>query len=225
MGVDDEDVILDIKLLDELCEKKAQVQADALAVEAGFAGGAVMVWNGHYDMTPKLREGFVNNYGASRLDPEVKAQSIAHFKLLEDGSGLEIHKDYCFIPATQAARRAAETQKPETAAEREARLRKAAIERRAIHLAAPKVAGTPLEGRAYWPGGGYIPSVEQDDDGTFVVALLIKIPAADVEAVFAEAEQLYDQELIERAQLVEAARIAAAAQTDAGEPAELEETV
>lgn len=199
MGVDDEDVLLDIRLVDQLCEQKAQEEADRAALEQGFAAGAVNTWSGHHDTPPKARDGYVPCYNASTLDADVRATAIAHFTLRSDGSGLDLSKDCCFVPAGPSTRRSVRSAAAptETAEQRNARDRLFAIERRAVQLAAPMVAGTPLEGRAFWPSAtGYLSPIVRQDDGTYVVALLVTIPAEDVEGAMAEAERIYDAELL-----------------------------
>ena len=71
---------------------------------------------------------------------------------------------------------------------------------RAARLAAPKVAGTEFEGRAFWPldRHDWIRPISVDEDGeTATLALLVKVPIGAVEAQLAEAERRLEAELQE----------------------------
>ncbi|WP_129792600.1 ParB/RepB/Spo0J family partition protein [Sphingosinicella sp. CPCC 101087] len=203
MGTEDKDVILDPSIVDKLCAKRTAEDAQHFAQEQGFLDGVVKPWSGPSWAEPKAPAGFKRAYGLNpdSVPEEKRADTVMAFAIASDGSTLE-PLGYCYVRAEPESQPARSGYTPETPEQRAARERREAIEERAIRLAAPKVAGTPLEGRAFWPSnhGSWIDPVEQDDDGNFVIALLIKIPAADVEAAMAEAERLYEQEQAELAE-------------------------
>lgn len=213
MGADDADVLLDMRLVDRIAQERAAAEADRFGKEAGFAGGEVMVWSGRYDSWPKAPDGFIMAYqDAMDMTDEERAYLRAIFAIAEDGSRLEL-RQFHFRPRAAQPGASEARHMPETAEQRTARERERQIERIAIRLAAPKVAGTPLEGRAYWPAErAWVEPMELDEErGVYVIALLVTVPIDEVKSVQDAAEIEYQRLIDERAarQAAEAAREAA----------------
>lgn len=216
MGAEDADVLIDMRLVDKLAQERATEEADRFGKEAGFAGGAVQVWSGQYNSWPKAPDGYIMNYNRDPMDMSdaERAPMIAIFAIAKDGSRLELNDyGYCFRPFAQKPAASEARHMPETAEQRAARERDRHIERIAARIAAPKVAGTGLEGRAYWPADyGYVDNLQIDAErGVYVVAMLITVPIEDVKAAQGEAEIEYQRLIDERAarQAEEAAKEAA----------------
>lgn len=243
MGNEDENVLLDTFLVDRLAREKADAEADRVAQQAGFRAGAYVPLSSAYFHTPRPPQGFA----ALRPTPddfpaEEKAESVAILRLEEDGSALYL-TGYHFPKACPEHSRGAApasgapfppslsgppqstTSRGESEIERLARIRRQKIEARALQLAAPRLAGTPLARRAFWPPpeARSIEPVQKAEDGDYVVAILIRIPAADVDKVRAAAERALDQE--EARQDGERRAAEAPADTAEQQPAELEEAL
>jgi len=219
------EMLLDPAIVDQLVGEKAEADATAFAEQHGWAGAVVKPWTGQDWSDAKTPDGFDLKWaGANNLEKNERALAVAQLAIADDGQGLELHQN-CFVPATARDgddQRTAYT--PETPQQRAARERDEAIEVKAIRLAAPSVAGTALEGCAFWPANArdrWIDAIEEDDDGNFVVALLVKVPRADVEAAKAEAARRYDLEQEELAE--EAAAIAAEENAADDTPADTEQ--
>ena len=59
-------------------------------------------------------------------------------------------------------------------------------------------AGTPLEGRAFWPRhGGWVQAIERISDDETLVTVLVKVTAAQIAAQREAAEARYDEEFAE----------------------------
>jgi ParB family chromosome partitioning protein len=86
------------------------------------------------------------------------------------------------------------TEQRDWEAERRARDREWAIETNAARMAAPKFAGTPLEGIVFWPKYQARLVDEDPDDKNFaLVSVLVRVSVADIDAHRADAAQLYDE--------------------------------
>ncbi len=106
-------------------------------------------------------------------------------------------EDQHFVKATAAAQIDARRQLTDEERTEDERLR--AIRSRAMRLAVPKVAGTPLEGRAFWPTGHWVNPVADIGDGKFLVALLIEVTEEQLQHHLAEAEMMLAAEAAEAA--------------------------
>lgn len=199
MSAEDREILLDPSIVDRLCAKRTEEAANELAREQGWAGGVVKPWSGPYWQDAKAPKGFRRDWhGIDKLSEDRRAEAIRAFAIADDGSTLE-PLTYFFVPDVPAAAEAAAAKsEPYDYA---AALRADEIEIIAARLAAPSVAGTPLEGRAFWPVDDcYLLPISRDEkDGTVVVALLVTVPAAEVEARLAEAEAEYERRLAEPA--------------------------
>ena len=162
---------------------------------------------GHSWQIPKPPAGYVCRWVSSPAETPVeqRAESYALYRINDDAElELDAHHAFFKIPdadgATEPKRSHAEIE-----AEYQATRRREELRYRAARLAAPKVAGTPLEGRAFWPlDPDWVEGFQEDDDGNAVVALLVKVPREELEAQMAEAERRYEleqQELAEEAAL------------------------
>lgn len=210
MGSEDEEVLLDTELLDRLCREKAEPAAQRMAQDAGFLDGLVAPWPGVFAL-PRTPAGyqFVAN-GQLFLSGADKAEAIAVLRIAEDGAGLQFAAD-CFrrLPVAAAAARplvpaagmlGAPPAHPERSRgtgeselDRLARIRRERIERRAVQLAVPSLKGTPLAGRTFYPADQRaVPPISTDDNGDVIVALLVRIPRADVDRRLPQAEREED---------------------------------
>ena len=216
-GAEDREVLLDPSIVDRLAREKGDIEVGKLAQGEGWADGVLSLAKQSWQL-PDPPAGFKAAYNAAdRLTPDQRDASIAIFEVSAAGGLRRVES--CFIKAEPAP--PANPGKPFDQAAWEAEQRKEAIEYKAARLAAPPVAGTPLEGRTFWPDNAnddYVPSIAKEEDGTFVVALLVRIPAADVQERFAEAEALYERELAAKAEEEEAKEAGAepTADEDAG---------
>ena len=197
-ALEDRQVILDPSLIDKLARQKGDIEAGKLAQGEGWADGMLSLAKQSWQL-PEPPEGYRTAYHqAGRLEAEQRDTAIAIFEVGADGQ--LSWSESCFVKVEPAADQQEQQRRPAfDQAEWEATQRREAIEFMAARLAAPLLEGTPLQGRAFWPEideDDWISPVSKEDDGTFVVAMLIKIPAADVEAHFAEAESLYEKELV-----------------------------
>jgi ParB family transcriptional regulator, chromosome partitioning protein len=207
MGSEDEEVLLDTELLDRLCQEKAEPEAQALAKADGWLDGALAPWP-HAHAWPKTPKGFTAGYTASAFrTAAARAKAILVFRIKEDGSGLEATPMVFRRVAEPVPARIAETAaapatfghaaRPpagETEVERIARIRRDRIHARAAQLALPSLKGTPLESIAFWPGPDMrsLPPIGEDETGDVVVALLVRIPRAEVERRMVDAEREED---------------------------------
>jgi ParB family chromosome partitioning protein len=233
MGSEDEEVLIDAPLLERLCQTKASQEAQGLARDCGFLDGAIAPSSAAG--TARAPAGFELVYNAAdRLTPEGRAESIQIFRIARDGSGLEPTVD-CYCRRAEPAAKGNDPSAPaasavprwilpvDSEAERQARMRRWEIEQRAVRLAMPAFAGTPFEGRAYWPPDPDQPiaSIQTDDAGNFIVAILVAIPKAEVDAAREQAEwQLAEEEAAAAAAPTPAPAEAAAEAEQAEAPAE-----
>ena len=200
MGAGDEEVLLDTDLVDRLCAEKARQEAEELGKAAGHAGGLVKPWGpGSYHALPKHPAGFEPAFNLRpQLDRDQVGDTIAIFEVARDGSGLEI-LDTVFRKAPRKAE-SPEAQGSESEVERLARIRRQAILARALYLALPPFSGTPFEGRAFRPPEhvNRLEAIQQEEDGSFLVAVLVRIPREEVDLVMTAAERQLDQEEVAR---------------------------
>lgn len=204
MGNEDEEVLLDTALVDRLVRAKGEPECERLARADGFLEGQLWGW-GPQTGWPKTPAGYEAIWeGEPRLAPDERAEAIGLYAIAPDGSELVL-SPHCFRrkvarPAGDGAGAGGADgslgRHVENEIERLARIRRERIERRAIHLALPEFEGTPLGGRAYAPPEGTcsIPPVQRDPEGNYIVAILVTVPKAEVEARMGQAEHLDDEE-------------------------------
>ncbi|MBU1605806.1 MAG: ParB/RepB/Spo0J family partition protein [Alphaproteobacteria bacterium] len=206
---DERDVVLNPALVDALATEKGESEAQILGQRAGWLDGTLKSVTAGSWTVPKPPKGYDSKWGnPEEIPAEERAEGIALY-VINDDAQLEIDKSYHFRAIAQNS----DVGKPkrsqaELDAEYQAQRRQAQLRYRAARLAVPKVAGTPLEGRAYWPiEQRWIEPYQEDGEGNVVVALLIKVPINELEQQMAEAERRYEleqKELAEEAALAEA---------------------
>lgn len=221
MGTEDQDVLTDPALVDRLALAKADEDAAALAEARGFGGHAFQPFLPiGTDQPPRAPRGMLFAYGGADLltaDERAAATLIARL----DEHGRMISTDNYFRPERVRAPGAlvvplelestgrgvasalADGSPPrhESAIEQLARIRRQNIERIAARMAAPSVAGTPFDGPAFWPSDevAKLDPIHRAANGDYVVALLLRISAAEVEAIRPAAERAFDRTESERA--------------------------
>ncbi len=191
MGDEDRELLIDTALVRKLATEKAQREADEQAKEAGWTGAAIVPVDGPSWGAPKVAKGFVAQScrDVSELPLAQKIDAHAVYRLNHAGDAVELVKNQLVKPATSVEPGQEDSSPPAIGRDWEAERRAALVRLRATRLAAPKVAGTPLEGRAFWPtfGAEYIKSVYETEEGVFA-ALMVRIDPADIEDRLAEAE-------------------------------------
>jgi ParB family chromosome partitioning protein len=198
MGSEGEERGLDMKLLEKLAKAQAEPLVAPQAKSDGYKSGLLATSGyGYTARLPKAPEGMVRHeryYG--ELAKTAKKKAIGVYAIRQDGTGIEHVATFKTEPK----------EKPGAVrdwdAEHRARQRQWEIEKRAARLAVGSMAGTPLEGRAFWPEYNVNPvASDRDDDNHSLVAILIRVPTAEIEAKMAEAEKaLAEQEAAAAAQ-------------------------
>lgn len=217
--------LLDPATLDQLAGEKAQAEAAVLAAEGGWAGALVKSWTAPSWVEPRAA-GFEHRWrGAERLAPAERAEALVSYEIDGDGDDAFLRqRPHAWVrtasaPVADAAASVADAAYDACVAVNAAR-RQEEILLRAARLAMPRFVGTPLEGRVFeCPASGWVEPITQRPDGTFLVAVLVAVPAADIDAGMAEAEALLARDEAELAE--EERALAAEAATDS-EPAAIE---
>lgn len=220
LGSEAGEVLVDTGLVKRLAGEKAQAEADERAKADGWAGATVAPFDArNYYTSPPTPKGFEQEWGgASKLTKKDRGEAVAIFAICSETAELEQRQSY-FKPAVKkTARQSEPSYRAPTAEERAAARKAEEVERRAARMAAPKVAGTPLEGKAFWPQeDNWIDAYERDEDEGYVqLALLIRVPIDEVEALLPEAEAAWERDQAELAEEEEAiaAEQAATASSD-----------
>lgn len=223
MGADDGELWIDPDIVDRLLHAKGGEEAARKAEAEGWAGGLIMPRLDRYYPRPKEPAGYRTKYvGWGAIAPDDQKDAIALYWLAKSG---ELERADCiFVPIAepQQPERGNQTGATPTVAGRDMaeQNRLDRIEERAARLAAPRFAGTPFEGRACWPDGEtYIdPVMPADDDDHLFVAVLIKVPKAEVDACRNQAEMEVDAEAAEEARRAEEQAAADNSETAPAEP-------
>jgi ParB family chromosome partitioning protein len=219
MGAEGEERLLDVRLIEDLAQRKAEPLVAPQAAQDGFASGLLAAPGS--DKWPKPPEGmerYIRYYQDEDPTEAELAKAIAVYGIDDDGLRRLGHFH------TPEPRQ--EPEQRDWEAERQAQRRAHLINLRSARMAvgpvnAGPLKGTPLEGLAFWPLG-HCAAVEQRGEDFVLVAVQIRVPAADVEAQVEEATRLVDKELAEAAAKKAAAEADAAATGDEPE-AELED--
>jgi len=192
---DEREIALDMALVERLAREKGETEAQRLAQDAGWLDAVLAPFTGWSVPAP---EGYVREWhGAVGLTAKARAEAIAYFSIRDDATLVQDADTYFVREHAEDDDDDIDARRALSNAEYEARRRAALIRYRAARLAAPKVAGTELEGRAFWPADGarWIDPFQVDEAaGLATVALLVKIPLADVDAQLEEAERRYELE-------------------------------
>lgn len=195
MGSEGQERIVDIKLLEKLAKEAAEPLVAHQAKKDGFKSGLLANGVGNAARWPNTLEGMerYNRY-YDQKDPtkaELK-KCVAVYAIDPEGVGLAKIGHFRTPPVREPQ------QERDWEAERAAARRQRLIDMQAGRLAVYAIgqfSGTPFEGRAFWPFHGFSPIETDRTDETYkLVAVQIRIPAADVEACLAEAERLVDEE-------------------------------
>lgn len=190
-GDEDRELLIDTALVRKLATEKAQDQAHFRALQDGWAGAAIVPVDGPSWGSPKVEKGFQARScrDASELPLTEKIDACAVYRLNHTGDAVELVKNYVVKPVTPVEPGQADSSPPAIGRDWEAERRAALVRLRAARLAAPKVAGSALEGRAFWPtfGSQWIEPFYETEEGVFV-ALIVKVDPADIEERLAEAE-------------------------------------
>lgn len=197
MGTEGEERALDMKLLEKLARAKAEPLVAPQAKADGFKSGLLANGYGHSARPPKAPDGMVQHqYWQTKLSASAKKKAIGVYAVDRDGSGLAEVAIFKPEPKTKATNSNDDWETRQAAHRRES-----AIIRRAARLAIGKFAGTPLEGRAFWPEY-FAQPVEEDlrIEGHSLVTVQIRVPDSEIEARRAEAEAAYDAELAAEAE-------------------------
>jgi len=220
----DQQRVTDVKLVERLAKEKAEPLVAPRAKKDGFLSGLLATGAGNAAKWPKAPDGMVRYYDYYESKPPTKAQlkkCVAVYAI--DSGGTDIEKVGHYQPEPKR-----ETlNQRDWEAERAERDRNWKIEKRAAQLAVyefGKFAGTPLEGRAFWPASNpNLVQADRDDETFALVAIQIRVPADRIEANRAEAERLIDEEaaaaereaLIAELKAEREAQLAAAQEQDA----------
>lgn len=193
-GDEDRELLIDTALVRKLATEKALQEAQAMAQADGWLDAAVAPVDGPYWATPKTPEGFKERWASNpaELTPEDKHNAFAIFRINADGTGVEMAQHW-FQPVQPVEPGQADSSPPAIGRDWLAEARKDDIRTIAARLAAPKVAGSALEGRAFWPGKdrGSIDVLQEYDDKVFV-ALMVQVDPAEIEQRLSEAEAEYE---------------------------------
>jgi ParB family transcriptional regulator, chromosome partitioning protein len=201
MGAEDAEVLTDCQLLERLATEMGVAAAKVTAAMEGFADG---VWAPGFRFALNVQPpaGF-EYWGGHRenVSGQEWAVSIAVYWLGDDG--MAVRQPYWFrpIPALNAEAAAEQRrQQEDRIAEAIAPIDWPAMRKvqdillTAARMAAPRFAGTPLEGRMIWPSGPSSGLVADCDDEGFMLTIGLMIPRAEVEAQLAAAEAQWDAE-------------------------------
>jgi ParB family chromosome partitioning protein len=229
MGERAQEVVLDTVLLNRLANEKAEGQIAGMAAIEGWARGLLQSPFGKGAAKPPKGYEAHSYYGnqdwkaPEKLTDAERAQCIGLFDVRdvwsdsEDGdtrqrTGIElglVDRAGCYFRPLVAGEEKPRTgYTPPTPEEIRARKRESFAALHAARLAVPKFAGTPLEGRAFWPLGRFVePLSEGRSDGKLFVTVLIEVDEVDAKAQRDAAHAAFDQR--EAAEQAEEARIAA----------------
>lgn len=189
-GDEDRELLIDTALIRKLATEKALEEARVLAWHGGWLDAAVAPVDGPYWSTPKTPDGFKERWenNPAELPLVEKISAIAIYRLNKEGTGVEMAQHW-LQPVAPVEPGQEDNSPPAIGRDWEAERRAALIRLRAARLAAPKVAGSALEGRAFWPtfAAQWIEPVYETEEGVFV-ALMIRVDPADIEDRLAEAE-------------------------------------
>lgn len=223
-GDDDRELLLDTALVKNLATEKALELAQPIAQADGWLDAAIAPVDGPSWGTPKAPKGFREaRYNILAAPDEKRALAIQGFRISDDGTGVTPIGHTCLVPIELEADAAAQPTTPATMRDWAAEARKEEIRAIAARLAAPKVAGTALEGKAFWPNTdrNWVDVLAETEDGIFV-ALMVRVDPDELEGHLAEAEREYEAAEAARKAEQEASRAAAEAERQATTHAAIE---
>lgn len=159
-------------------------------------------WGTQAKLKPPAGFAEVKRYDHAKLWKTIRNNGLPVHVLLgvnPDGE-LKVHPEIVFVPLEQQAaidKQSATPVRAETPEERAARERKAAVEKLQRRLAVGPFAGTPFEGRAFWPEYSYDKRDKRDGEPGWLVEVLIFASDAAIAAAKDAAEAQYDAEQAE----------------------------
>lgn len=192
-GDEDRELLIDTALVRKLATEKALNEAQAVAHTGGWLDAAIAPVDGPYWSTTKAPDGFKERWASNPAElPLVdKLNAIAIFRVNSDGNGVELAQHW-FQPVVPVEPGQAASSQPAIGRDWEAEAREAEVRTIAARLAAPKITGSALEGKAFWPNEQrtWVDVLEETDDGIFV-ALMVRVNPEELEGCLAEAQQEY----------------------------------
>lgn len=198
MGTDGEERATDVALIEQLARDKALPMVAPAAKKDGFASGLLAApGSNKWPAAPEGMERYISYYHDKAPTKAELKKCVVVYAIEEDG----LEKLGHFHTPKPAAPREERDWEAERAAGR--RLRQ--IEIKAARMAVAPLSdgplkGTPLEGNVYWPEYSANPVELDREDGAFaMVAVLIRVPVADIQAQRAEATRLIDEQIAARA--------------------------
>lgn len=190
---------IDRALVEKLAQEKAEGEAQELAQAEGWLDAAVVkVWLPSWQR-PTEPKGFGYSWQSHESVAEnQRATAIACYAL--QGDGVKPVMGVLF-PVPETADAAAPVDRTrEYQANWEERERRREIRLRAFRLAFPSVAGTVMEGRAFWPkDDSGLDDLEDLEDGNVTAVMLVQLPREAIDARLADAEREYEEALASRA--------------------------
>lgn len=186
------DILLNPALVDKLAADKGALEAQTLAQAAGWLDGVLMPVHSSLWQSPPAPKGYAARWSSAPQDTpaEERAGAMAAYRIGANGE-LEPVQNYLLVPVVPAAMVDPKISQAEREAKWAAEAREDAIALRAARLAV-RVGGTPFEGRAFWPTSDrWVDAIAEQEDGSVIVAMLVKVSAEDLAAQRAEAERLH----------------------------------
>lgn len=191
----DQQRIVDVKLIEKMAKEKAEPMLAPQAKKDGFKSGLLASGVGSSSRWPKAPDGMDRYYSYYESKAPTKAElkkCVAVYAIAHNGIGIEKQGHYRPTPVKEPQ------VERDWAAERAEEQRQNRIERLAAQLAVyelGKFAGTPFEGRAFWPNGmTRAVEVETGDEAHALVAVLVRVPVDRISANREEAERLIAEE-------------------------------
>ncbi|MEO5605591.1 MAG: ParB N-terminal domain-containing protein [Novosphingobium sp.] len=206
MGANGVERITNVALLDKLVKAKAEEALPAIAKAEGWKE-VRFATRGAYDANfPKEPAGFTKPYEYGKTAADIskaeRKKSIGVYMISQDGDGLTYAGRFKPAGQDEPQRAGYVAPTPEERAESE---RNDEIETIACRLAVGQFAGTPFEGRAFWPRSTrWVDAIDAINDDEVLVAVLVKVTSDQIEAQRAEAATRYDARLAEQAEAAEA---------------------
>jgi ParB family chromosome partitioning protein len=180
------ELILDPSKLDTLARKKAAQELETIAPADGFASGLLVQGFGLYPNWPPAPAGYERAWGdADRLKGDKRAAAIGVYHL-KDGA---LACAGWFKPRQSAEETAAARQRDQNFWREQQRDR--AVRCRAAALAASRLDVADLRERLIFEPDDYL---EEEDDGSILVSVQVRLTADEVAALKAEAETAYAAE-------------------------------
>lgn len=201
MGAEGEERIVDVALLDKLAREWAEGMLPGQAKKDGFKYALLATGDSRYNLkwpaTPKEMERAPGWYPdlADVLKKDRKV-GVGVYQIADDGDGLQFVGHFGPVVEDDGAALAKDNADDARWA---AQRRESIIAQKAARLAVGRFAGTPLEGRAFWPNHGISPLQGcRDDDQAYLVAIQIRVTGEELEAHRAAAEAELAAEEAER---------------------------